>query len=292
MKNLLKRKLTMAILAGCSVIAIGGISLAATTNTEQMPPPPPCQQQMMGDFNGPERGDRNNQNHKEEFENYSKQLQNDYSMSEDTSKRAVRDFMSVDRAVEQNKITSAQSESLKKAIAGFYQDNKQYSDSLEKLSGDEAKTYIQKNEKHLFLEQNLDSLANETSISSETLKDVFRRPGPPRNDMQRPPHMKDMMQQLVNEQKVTNDEANAITEYMESVHKKDGKMQGDKPDGHKNKNRNEAKNFNEDERLAEMSEGTGISTERLKEIFSAVKSEMKAPPAPPEAPVDAPSAQK
>lgn len=95
MKTTLKKKLTAAILAGCSTFILSGVALA---NPPQPPPPPP--RPFV---------------HNEEVQNYCTQFESDYSwMYLSTRKDAAKDFVSVDKALERNTISTNQATKLKK----------------------------------------------------------------------------------------------------------------------------------------------------------------------------------
>ena len=103
MKTTLKKKLTAAILAGCSTFILSGVALA---NPPQLPPPP--SRPFI---------------HNEEVQNYCTQFESDYSwMYLSTRKDAAKDFVSVDKALERNTISTNQATKLKKEIISFYKD--------------------------------------------------------------------------------------------------------------------------------------------------------------------------
>ncbi len=80
------------------------------------------------------------------------------------------------------------------------------------------------------------------------------------------------MGQLVKQQKITSDEANSILKYMGDAHEKIAKMsEQERSDYIK-----EHKDMTPQQRLDEMSQATGISSDRLQQIFTVMKEELKA----------------
>jgi polyhydroxyalkanoate synthesis regulator phasin len=133
----------------------------------------------------------------------------------------------------------------KDRLAQMVKDGKITQDQADKLSSSmKAFREKQKQERKDWMEQ----LPNETGISQDTLKTIFR---PQHKHMMDPQQMKQRMDQLVKDGKVTQDEATAL-ENFHKTHKPDGKKDGEK--------------LTHEQRLQQVSEATGISTDRLQEI--------------------------
>lgn len=119
MKTTLKKKLTAAILAGCSTFILSGVALA---NPPQPPPPPPTE---LAQRPTPPPPPPRPFVHNEEVQNYCTQFESDYSwMYLSTREDAARDFVSVDKALERNTISTNQATKLKKEIISFIKTDK------------------------------------------------------------------------------------------------------------------------------------------------------------------------
>lgn len=269
MKITLKKKLTMAILTGCSTFILSGVALA---NPPQPPPPPPPQVEITQDAMKvpppPPLFDN------KDFQNYCAQFENDYSwMYLSTRERAAHDFLLIDKALNDNTLSTTQATKLKKEIIDFYKNNQKYQDNARKLTRQEAKTYRRENRKYFSLNENLSEISEKTTIPVRTLKRVLKHPEPRKIHQEKPyrgelnQRLMEFTNQLIAEGKVTQEEVDVLGEYMQAGRDKFAQMNKQERkiylDSYKQKT--------DTEKLAEISQGTGISTERLQEIFNIFK---------------------
>lgn len=216
MKTTLKKKLTAAILAGCSTFILSGVALA---NPPQPPPPPPTE---LAQRPTPPLPPPRPFVHNEEVQNYCTQFESDYSwMYLSTREDAARDFVSVDKALERNTISTNQATKLKKEIISFYKDRQKYEDKARKLDRRDAREYRQENHKYFSLRANLADISESTTIPVDTLKRILAKPDPKkmkptkaRDDLSE--RLAKFTNQLVADGKITQDEVNILDEYMQS----------------------------------------------------------------------------
>ena len=122
-----------------------------------------------------------------------------------------------------------------------------------KITSDQAdklKTALKdfQEKQHKERQQFLKSLPDKTGISEETLRDVLVQPR-----FRRGPAPQARMQQLVKDGSITQNEATALETYFKNHHpQRDGHKRGERPDFQKIQE--------------EISNETGISTDRLQEI--------------------------
>lgn len=257
MKTTLKKKLTAAILAGCSTFILSGVALA---NPPQPPPPPP--RPFV---------------HNEEVQNYCTQFESDYSwMYLSTREDVARDFVSVDKALEHNTISTNQATKLKKEIIRFYKDRQKYEDKARKLDRRDAREYRQENREHFSLRANIADISESTTIPVDTLKRILAKPDPKkmkpakaRDDLSE--RLAKFTNQLVADGKITQDEVNILDEYMQSGRDKLANMTKEE----RREYLADYRQLTDEQRLAKISEGTGISPERLQQIFTAFKEAVK-----------------
>lgn len=269
MKTTLKKKLTAAILAGCSTFILSGVALA---NPPQ-PPPPPTELAQRPTPPPPPRPFM----HNEDFQNYCTQFESDYSwMYLSTRERAAEDFVSIDRALQDNTLSTNQADKLKKEVIKFYKNNQKYEDKARKLNREEAREYRRENNKYFSMRANLADISENTTISIDTLKRILIKPAPPkikpdkvRDDLSE--RLAKFTNQLVIDGKITQQEVDILDEYMQSGRDKLANMTTEERheylDGYRQ--------LTDEQRLAKISEGTGISTERLQEIFTSFKEAVK-----------------
>lgn len=268
MKTTLKKKLAAAILAGCSTVIFSGIALA---NPPQPPPPPPI------DLTQRPAPPPKPFMHNKEIQNYCTQFESDYSwMYLSTRERAARDFVSIDKALKDNTISSNQATKLKKEVISFYKNNQKYDDKMRKLNRDEAKQYRQENHKYFSLRANLADISESTTIPVDTLKRILAKPDPKkmkpakaRDDLSE--RLAKFTNQLVADGKITQDEVNILDEYMQSGRDKLSNMTKEE----RREYLADYRQLTDEQRLAKISEGTGISPERLQQIFTAFKEAVK-----------------
>lgn len=268
MKTTLKKKLTAAILAGCSTFILSGIALA---NPPQPPPPPPTE--LAQRPTPPPKPFV----HNEEVQNYCTQFESDYSwMYRSTREDAARDFVSVDKALERNTISTNQATKLKKEIISFYKDRQKYEDKARKLDRRDAREYRQENREHFSLRANIADISESTTIPVDTLKRILAKPDPKkmkptkaRDDLSE--RLAKFTNQLVVEGKITQQEVDILDEYMQSGRDKLANMTKEE----RHEYLDDYRQLTDEQRLAKISEGTGISTERLQEIFSTFKDAVK-----------------
>lgn len=265
MKTTLKKKLAAAILAGCSTVIFSGIALA---NPPQPPPPPPI------DLTQRPAPPPKPFMHNEEIQNYCTQFESDYSwMYLSTRERAARDFVSIDKALKDNTISSNQATKLKKEVISFYKDRQKYEDKARKLDRRDAREYRQENREHFSLRANIADISESTTIPVDTLKRILFKPNPKapkdRDDLSK--RLAKFTNQLVVEGKITQDEVNILDEYMQSGRDKLANMTKEE----RREYLADYRQLTDEQRLAKISEGTGISPERLQQIFTAFKEAVK-----------------
>lgn len=269
MKNTFKKKLTAAILAGCSTVILGSVAFANPSTNTPPPPPPAMQMPAHHDMAICPAPPMDNQI----FDKYCQQLEKDYSwMYRTTRECAVRDFIAIDKAVSDSKITDKQATKLKKEVASFYKNCQKQQDEMRKLSKKDARDYKKENREDFSLRDNFDKISKKTGISVDTLNEIFPKPAKHiafRDDMNQ--RLTEITNQLVAEGKLTQDEVTKINQYMQSGRDKFVQM-----------NKEQRQEFIEDyrkmtpqQRLDQISAGTGISTERLQQIFDIFKEAVK-----------------
>lgn len=271
MKTTLKKKLTAAILAGCSTFILSGVALA---NSPQPPPPPPTE---LAQRPTPPPPPPRPFVHNEEVQNYCTQFESDYSwMYLSTREDVARDFVSVDKALEHNTISTNQATKLKKEIIRFYKDRQKYEDKARKLDRRDAREYRQENREHFSLRANIADISESTTIPVDTLKRILAKPDPKkmkpakaRDDLSE--RLAKFTNQLVADGKITQDEVNILDEYMQSGRDKLANMTKEE----RREYLADYRQLTDEQRLAKISEGTGISPERLQQIFTAFKEAVK-----------------
>lgn len=271
MKTSLKKKLAVAILTGCSSVILSGIALA---NPPQSPPIPQVEITNEALHASPSKPLSLNV----DFQNYCNQFEDDYSwMYLSTRERAARDYLLIDKALKNNKISSMQADKLKQEIIDFYKDNQKYQDNARKLTRKEAKIYRHEHAKHFFLNDNFDEISQDTTIPVATLKNIFKHPEPRRIHQEKPyrgelnQRLVEFTNQLIAEGKITQEEVDVLGNYMQAGRDKFAKM--DKQERHDYLDTYKQKT--DEQRLVEISQGTGISNERLQEIFVIFKQAVK-----------------
>ncbi|MBM6748758.1 hypothetical protein H5995_05615 [Megamonas rupellensis] len=265
MKTTLKKKLTAAILAGCSTFILSGVALA---NPPQPPPPPPTE--LAQRPTPPPKPFV----HNEEVQNYCTQFESDYSwMYRSTREDAARDFVSVDKALERNTISTNQATKLKKEIISFYKDRQKYEDKVRKLDRRDAREYRQENREHFSLRANIADISESTTIPVDTLKRILFKPNPkaPKDRDDLSERLAKFTNQLVVEGKITQQEVDILDEYMQSGRDKLANMTKEE----RREYLADYRQLTDEQRLAKISEGTGISPERLQQIFTAFKEAVK-----------------
>lgn len=271
MKTSLKKKLAVAILTGCSSVILSGIALA---NPPQSPPIPQVEITNEALHASPSKPLSLNV----DFQNYCNQFEDDYSwMYLSTRERLARDYLLIDKALKNNKISSMQADKLKQEIIDFYKDNQKYQDNARKLTRKEAKIYRHEHAKHFFLNDNFDEISQDTTIPVATLKNIFKHPEPRRIHQEKPyrgelnQRLVEFTNQLIAEGKITQEEVDVLGNYMQAGRDKFAKM--DKQERHDYLDTYKQKT--DEQRLVEISQGTGISNERLQEIFVIFKQAVK-----------------
>ena len=265
MKTTLKKKLTAAILAGCSTFILSGVALA---NPPQPPPSPPTE--LAQRPTPPPKPFV----HNEEVHNYCTQFESDYSwMYRSTREDAARDFVSVDKALERNTISTNQATKLKKEIISFYKDRQKYEDKVRKLDRRDAREYRQENHEHFSLHANIADISESTTIPVDTLKRILFKPSPkaPKDRDDLSERLAKFTNQLVVEGKITQQEVDILDEYMQSGRDKLANMTKEE----RREYLADYRQLTDEQRLAKISEGTGISPERLQQIFTAFKEAVK-----------------
>lgn len=271
----LKQKISTAILVGFSAIAVSSVSFAAPADANLFVPPP--DHQMMVDFDRatlpPSTENPDRQKYKAAYYQYVKDIKADNNWNDFATKRAAMAYVAIDRAVDNNTLTSSEAKNLKKAVNKFYKDNLTYSNEVSKLDKDQSKAYIKEHKANLFINENLATLAKQAKISEDTAAKVLR----PQPKDHRPDFNSTYQRavafagQLVKSGKVTSDEANTLLSYMQSSHEKIANMNKDERKAYMEK----VRTLTPQQRLDQMAKDTGISSERLSEIFDAVKSEIQ-----------------
>ncbi len=264
------KKMTAAVLAGCTMFVFSNAALAAPPNNSDYPPSRvECFERGVPDGQARFYKDR------EQVRAYQQQFESDYSwMYADTRRDAAHSFAQVDNALADNKISQQQADKLKKKLISFYKDRQKYEDNMRKLDKREARIYHDQHRHHFSLRDNIPELAKSSGIAESTLVSILR---PER----RHPHFKgqqqmyeglqQLRQKLIAEGKITQQEVDAMSSYMQSLHDKYVQMDADQKDGFMQ----DFRKMSDEEKLADMSAGTGISTERLKEIFEAFRDEIR-----------------
>ena len=271
----LKQKISTAILVGFSAIAVSSVSFAAPADANLLVPPP--DHQMMVDFDRatlpPSAENPDRQQYKAAYYQYVKDIKADNNWNDFATKRAAMAYVAIDRAVDNNTLTSSEAKNLKKAVNKFYKDNLTYSNEVSKLDKDQAKAYIKEHKANLFINENLATLAKQAKISEDTAAKVLR----PQPKDHRPDFNSSYQRavafagQMVKSGKVTSDEANTLLSYMQSSHEKLANMNKDERKAYMEK----VRTLTPQQRLDQMAKDTGISSERLSEIFDAVKAEIQ-----------------
>lgn len=266
MKKSLAKKLSTALLVGCTTLIIGSTAFAAT-NDNQMPPPPPPHQQMMPP---PMNFDK--------IKSYNEEFQQKYTwMYTSTRHRVAGTFAEIDKAVDNNKISSTQADKLKEIIISFYKNQQKYLDEMRKLERPEVFKYRRENRDNLSLHANFKDISESTAIPVDTLKEILR-PLPPRHVKSPKPakdnldqRLRDFTNQLIQEGKISQQEVDSISDFVQTGHDKFKQM--DK--AQRDELLNQYKNMTDEQRLQQFADGTGITVERLKEIFNIFKTEMQ-----------------
>lgn len=255
MKTTLKKKLLVAILASCSTIILSGIALANPPQSTSTPATQITQRAF-----SPTKPYM----HNKEVQTYCIQFANDYSwMHLSTREDAALDFVSIDTALKNDIISITQATKLKKEIIKFYKDKQKYEDKAHKLDRKDAREYRQENRKHFFLRANIADISESTNIPVDTLKHILFKQNPKDSDYLSE-RLAKFTNQLVAEGKITQQEVDILDEYMQSGRNKLANMTKEERheylDGYRQ--------LTDEQRLAKISEGTGISPERLQEIFN------------------------
>ena len=261
-----RQKFVAALIAGCTAAAVNSVSLAAeAADTAAVPA---VHQEMAADF---DKATLPADPGKALYEKHLHHMMSDYSwMTQDTAKRAAMAFTAIDKAVKAGKINDAQAASLQKAVIDFYQENKSYAEQLAKLSGDEAKAYKTDCAEFLQLNKNIDRLSKQSGVDDAVIEDILSHPQKVQPGS-RDQRASAFLGQLVKQQKLTSDEANAMIAFMTKSHENFAKMNDEQRQAYKEK----VQAMSEDQRYEEMSNATGISVDRLKEIFAIMKQEIK-----------------
>ena len=87
-------------------------------------------------------------------------------------------FVSVDKALERNTISTNQATKLKKEIISFYKDRQKYEDKARKLDAEMLVEYRQENREHFSLRANIADISESTTIPVDTLKRILFKPSP------------------------------------------------------------------------------------------------------------------
>lgn len=263
-----RKKLTAALAAGCSIIAINAVSLAA--EAPEAAPAPAAHQEMAADF---DKATLPADPGKALYEKHLHHMQSDYSwMTPDTAKRAAMAFTAMDKAETAGKIDAQQKTALQKAVISFYKENQFYANQYAKLSGDEAKAYRTDFGQYLQLAQNTAKIAKDSGVDEATVAEIFRHPGPKMQPGSRDQRAAAFLGQLVKQQKLTSAEANSMIAFMNEAHENYAKMDDAQRKAYKEK----ISAMTDEQRYAEMAAKTGISADRLKEIFTIIRDEIKA----------------
>ena len=264
------KKMTAAVLAGCTMFVFSNAALAAPADGAGAPPSRvECFERGVPDGPAGFAKDRGL------IRDYQQQFESDYGwMYADTRRDAARSFAQVDNALDDNKISQQQAEKLKKKLISFYKDKQKYEDNMRKLDKREARSYHEQHRHHLSLRDNIPELAKSSGIAESTLDSILRpeRRHPHfRGHQQMYDGLQQLRQKLISEGKITQQEVDAMSSYMQSLHNKYVQMDADQKDGFMQ----DFRKMSDEEKLSDMSAGTGISAERLKEIFDAFKDEIR-----------------
>ena len=266
MKKSLTKKLSAALLVGCTTLILGSTAFAAQ-NDSQMPPPPPPHQQMIPP---PMNFDK--------FKEYNEQFQQKYTwMYTTTRHQAAANFAEIDKALDNNKISATQADKLKRKMISFYKNQQNAFDEMRKLERRDTFKYRRENRDDLSLRANFQDISESTTVPVATLKEILR-PLPPRHVKPTRPakdnldqRLRDFTNQLIQEGKISQQEVDSISDFVQSGHDKFRQMDKTQRD----ELLNQYKNMTDQQRLQQFSEGTGISVERLEEIFNIFKTEMQ-----------------
>ena len=280
MNSYLKKKLTTALITGCSVLAISSISFANPADNcgyDRYNCSPPAHHHMMANFeNRPIPQDGYHSQFKAKYQEYYNQFQDKYSWIDRSScKRMAMNFVSIDKALDDNKLSQTQADTLKKQLISFYKNREKYINEMENLDRYEAREYHQKHMHHMSLDANINQLAQDSNIPVATLEKVLRphardfnapKPNFSPEEMQakrdRFRHDFDRFtKELISEGKITQEESDALAKSMEKF----SKMTPEEIASYHEK----FKDMSPAQHLAELSKETGISTERLTEIFKS-----------------------
>lgn len=266
MKQSLRKKISAALLVGCTTLVLGSTAFAAPNNN-QLPPPKPNQTMVAPPPHI----------NIDKFKDYNQQFQQEYSwMYTKTRHEAANTFVQIDEAVDNNKISETQANKLKKKMISFYKDQQKALDEMRKLEKPEAAQYRRENRDDLSLHANFASLSESTTIPVSTLKEILR-PMPPKHPNKVKPskdnldqRLRDFTNKLIQEGKISQQEVDSIGDFIQSGHDKFKQM--DK--AQRDELMNQYRNMTDAERLKQFSDGTGIPVERLQEIFNIFKTEM------------------
>ena len=255
MKQSLRKKISAALLVGCTTLVLGSTAFAAP-NDNQLPPPKPNQTMVAPPPHI----------NIDKFKDYNQQFQQEYSwMYTKTRHEAANTFVQIDEAVDNNKISETQANKLKKKMISFYKDQQKALDEMRKLEKPEAAQYRRENRDDLSLHANFASLSESTTIPVSTLKEILR-PMPPKHPNKVKPSKDNLDQRLRDSQQ----EVDSIGDFIQSGHDKFKQM--DK--AQRDELMNQYRNMTDAERLKQFSDGTDIPVERLQEIFNIFKTEM------------------
>lgn len=263
MKNSLKKKLAVALVAGCSTLVFGNIVLANPQTVPQVKIEQSAQTMSEADFD------------KAAFKDYCALLEENYSWMYLTTRECVAyNFMSIENALQNDVITEEQANKLGEEVINFYKNSQKYQDELRKLNRKEARAYRHEHHKEFFIYDNLAEISQKTTISEATLEEIFADA----NDNKRRAYRGELDRRLVKftnklvaEGKVTQEEVDVIGDYMQMS--RDKLMQMDKQQ--RQAYLDEYKQMTDEQRLTKMSNGTGIAPERLQEIFNVFKEAIK-----------------
>ena len=164
---------------------------------------------------------------------------------------------------------------MKKEIISFYKDRQKYEDKARKLDRRDAREYRQENREHFSLRANIADISESTTIPVDTLKRILFKPNPkaPKDRDGLSERLAKFTNQLVVEGKITQQEVDILDEYMQSGRDKLANMT--KEERHEYLDDYDYRQLTDEQRLAKISEGTGISPERLQQIFTAFKEAVK-----------------
>lgn len=267
MKQSLRKKISAALLVGCTTLVLGSTAFAAP-NDNQLPPPKPTQTMVAPPPHI----------NIDKLQQYNQEFQQEYTwMYANTRHEVANTFAQIDEAVDNNTISETQANKLKKKMISFYKDRQKALDEMRKLEKPEAAEYRRENRDDLSLHANFEEISESTSIPVSTLKEILR-PMPPKHPKKvKPPkdnldqRLRDFTNNLIQEGKISQQEVDSISDFIQTGHDKFKQM--DKTQ--RAELMNQYKNMTDAERLKQFSDGTGISVERLQEIFNVFKTEMK-----------------